>query len=269
MSATQGSAAFNSTGYALVSARSVYDQATGTSWEYVYEGLQANIATLASTLQASGARTVVTPREDGRAQLSANFVRDPTIAATSEVAQEQWSIEWEDERPSIFNHPVVVAEAAILGTDGQSSYQAEIKRAVQDGEANPFASSLATYPLSQIVWAMLASGDETYPRYRPLLRRVSSYSLTYTGTPHRVDVKGKVYTRASLLSAFGIVSPLADRIPEDPIEAPPSGFVYGWFLAEQSFQYVRERGAVKVNETLGFRWGTWNAAASGALYQLV
>lgn len=268
MSVTQGSPTFGAAGYTLTSSRLVYDQANGPTWELRYEGLQASIETLAASLQSSGARTHVEER-DGVSVLSANYVRDPNQPASSETPFDVWSIQWEEERKSIFAHPAVIREANNLDSEnGISAYKTAIEEAVAAGEANPFSSNVTLYPLSQSVWNLLASGEDTYPEFRPLLRRQRSYSLTYTGTPYRVNVQGIVYTRSSLLSAFGIVDPLASRIPLDPTDALPDGFVYGWYLAQQDFKYTREKGAMKVEESLGFRWGIYNAASSGALYLL-
>lgn len=261
MSVTQGSSSFSSVGYTLVSARPVVDQANGPSWEVRYVGTPAGITALATSLQSSGARTAIETR-DGQSSLTAYWVRDPDLAAASETAFDRWSIVWEETQESHFADPAAIIEAEAYGP----AYRNVIESAVNDGEDITLDS--ATYPIAHRIQRLLESKIETKPRFHPFLRRQRTYSLSYTGTPYRVNVQGIVYTRASLVSTFGIVDPLLSRIPLDPTETLPTGFVYGWYLAQQDFQYTRERGAMKVEENMGWRWGIYNAAASGALYLL-
>ncbi len=261
MSVTQGSSTFGSSGYTLVSSRPVYDQANGYTWEVEYHGLPAYIASLASSLQSQGARTTTENRE-GVGVLVAHWVRDPDQAASAEVPFDTWSITSEEASQSLFADPAAIAEAKRYG----SGYKSDIEQCVTNAEftlVNP-----SSYPIARAIFELLLQGVDSAPRRSPFLRRNRTYSLTYTGTPYRVNSKGIVYTRASLLSEFGIVDPLASRIPLDPTDELTDGFVYGWYLAEEEFRYSRERGAMKVEETLGFRFGVYNAAATGAIYEL-
>ena len=263
MSIAQGSSSFVSLGYTLVSSRPVYDQANGPSWEVVYEGGAAALTTLAVNLQSSGARTVL-DRQPGISRLSANYVADPDQPASAEVAADRWSILWEEDRQSLLSSPVAIAEAQ--GYVSVAKYKADIENAVKDGDAFPLEPS-SQYPVGQFIYNLLSSNIETYPVYSPLLRRTRTYSLTYTGAPQQVTLQGIVYTRAALLREFGIVNPLASRIPTDPSVALPAGLVWGWYLAQQEFDYTRERGAVKVAEVLGWRFGKWNAYPQGSALQ--
>ncbi len=262
MSVTQGSATFIASGLTVVSSRPIFDQARGNSWEVVYEGLQASVATYAATLQADGARTSVTNRNDGMAVLTANFVRDPSTSAGDETPFYQWSIVYEESQESLFSAPEAIIEANAYGV----GYRNEIEEAVANSQS---WAGTTSNPIGAAIQKLLRVGIETRPVQSPFLRRTATYSLTYPGAPYRVSVQGIVYTRSSLVSTFGIVDPLASRIPFDPDSALPDGFVYGWYLAQQEFNYsVTKQGAVQVNETIGFRFGIWNAAPTGALYIL-
>jgi len=264
MSLSQGSSSFLSLGYTLVSSRPVYDQAQGPSWEVIYEGGADALTTLAGTLQSNGARTVL-DRQPGVSRLSANYVKDPDTAASAEVASDRWSISWEEDRQSLWSSPVTIAEAQ--GYTSVAQYKSDIEAAVRDGEAYPLSAT--EYPVGQVIYNNLSANQETYPVYSPLLRRTRTYSLTYTGAPQQVTLQGLVYTRAALLRDFSIVDPLASRIPTDPSVTLPDGMVWGWYLAQQEFDYVRERNAVKVNEVLGWRFGKYNATPAGAAYQSI
>jgi len=262
MSLSQGSSSFIANGWTLVSSRPVYDQAQGPSWEVIYEGGAAALTTLAINLQASGARTVL-DRQPGISRLSANYVADPDQPASAEVASDRWSISWEEERQSLLSSPVAIAEAQ--GYVSVAQYKSDIEAAVKDGEAFPLDP--LQYPVANVIYNLMSAGSETFPVYTPLLRRTRTYSLTYTGSPQQVTTQGIVYTRAALLREFGIVNPLASRIPADPSVTLPDGLVWGWYLAQQEFDYIRERNAVKVNEVLGWRFGKWNAYPAGAAFQ--
>ena len=262
MSVTQGSPSFIANGWTLVSSRPVYDQASGPSWEVVYEGSAAALGTLAGNLQASGARTVL-DRQPGISRLSANYVADPDQPASAETASDRWSISWEEDRKSLLSSPVAIAEANTY--INVAEYKSRIEAAVRDGEPYPLPE--AEFPVGKVIYNLMSAGEETFPVYSPLLRRTRTYSLTYTGAPQQVTTQGIVYTRAALLREFGIVNPLASRIPADPSITLPEGFVWGWYLAQQEFDYIRERNAVKVNEVLGWRFGKWNAYPAGAAFQ--
>lgn len=262
MSLTHGSPSFISSGVTAVSSRPIFDQANGPSWEVRYVGVPSSIQALAVSLNALGARTSI-ETSNGQSTLSANWVRDPDAPPSAETPFDRWSILWEESQESLFSDPAAIIEAESYGP----AYKSVIESAVRDGE--DITLDVGTYPIAHRIQRLLESGIETKPTFHPFLRRMRTYSLSYPGIPQRVNVQGVVYTRASLVSTFGIVDPLLSRIPLDPIQPLPDGFVYGWYLAQQDFQYTRERGAMKVEENLGWRWGIYNAAPSGALYLLV
>ncbi len=259
MSSTQGSSGFASAGYAIVSTRPIYDQANGFTYEVVYEGLPSSISSLASTLQSGGARTSI-ENQGGLARLTAVYTRDPNESTSAEVPFDRWSITVEEERKSLFSSPSVMAEARAYGVPAE--YKSKIEDAASGGAE--LTLSRDVYPLAYDVVELLTQGEDTYPIFHPFLRRTREYSLTYTGAPYQVSLQGFVYTRAALLREFNIVPPLASRIPLDPSVALPDGFVWGWYLAQQDSDYIRDRGGVKVSEILGWRHGKWNARPSGS-----
>lgn len=259
MSVAQGSSDFSATGYTLVSSRPIYDQANGFTYEAVYEGLPAYIATLALNLQSGGARTSI-DNQGGVSRLVAVYTRDPSEPTSAEVPFDRWSITVEEERKSLFSSPSVIAEAQLYTNPAE--YKSKIEDAARGGEA--LTLSRDVYPLAYEVLELLTQGEETYPIFHPFLRRTREYSLTYTGTPWQVSLQGFVYTRAALIREFGIVPPLSSRIPLDPSIALPSGFAWGWYLAQQDFEYIRDRGGIKATETIGWRHGKWSAKPSGS-----
>lgn len=259
MSSTQGSSSFASFGYTLVSSRPIYDQANGFTYEVVYDGLPSSISSLAASLQSDGARTTI-ENQGGTARLVAVYTRNPNESASSEVPFDRWSITVEEERKSLFSSPSVIAEAQLYTNPAE--YKSLIEDAARGGEA--LTLSRDVYPLAYEVLELLTQGEETYPVFHPFLRRTREYSLTYTGTPWQVSLQGFVYTRAALIREFGIVAPLSSRIPLDPSITLPDGFAWGWYLAQQDFEYVRDRGGIKATETLGWRHGKWSARPSGS-----
>jgi len=259
---TQGSPSFLASGITLVSTRPVFDQGNGNTWEYTYEGTAAGIATQAADMQAAGARTTV-DNSGPVSRLVASFVRDPTQPAAAETTFDTWSISQEEYQVSLFSMDRAVEEAQ--GYVSKAQYRSDIEEAARGGEAYPLDQT--QYPVGWYIYNLLSQGIDTYPRGMPVLNRNRTYSLTYTGTPHRVVTQGLVYTRAALLRDFGIISPLSERIPLDPAETLPEGFVWGWYLSRQDFSYQRERSALKVTENLGWRFGNWNAWPEGSALQ--
>lgn len=257
---THGSPTFS--GVTLTGARLISDQANGPVWEYTYEGTQSAIATQAGISQSAGARTVIDDSSPIN-RLVATYVRDPNASVGSETPTDVFSIDWEENQVSLFSSPRAIEEAA--GYVSVAQYKSDIMDAAQAGDAFPLDQ--ASYPVAFYLYNLIAQGIDTFPVSSPFLRRNRTYSLTYTGTPYRVTYGAIVYTRAALITLLGITSPLTERIPLDPEETLPEGFVWGWYLAQQSYSYQRERGGVKVTETLGFRFGKWNAWPSSSAIQ--
>jgi hypothetical protein len=259
---THGSATFASSGVTQGSARLVFDQRGGNTWEYTYEGTATGIAAQAAALQAAGARTSI-DNSGPIHRLVASFVRDPNESTSAEVAFDVWNIENEEYQVSVFATTRAIEEAGSY--TNRALYRSDIEEAVRNGEAYPLSAS--EFPVGQYIYNLLTQGIDTQPQKLPVISRNRTYSLTYTGTPHRVTVTPVVYTRAALIADFGIVSPLLDRIPPDPSITLPEGFVWGWYLARESFSYQIERGALKVTENLGWRFGAWNAWPAGSAIQ--
>jgi len=265
---THGSSTFAVSGVTQGTARLVFDQKGGNTWEYTYEGTAAGITAQAATLQAIGARTNIDASGPVN-RLTASFVRDPNESASSEVPFDVWNIGNEEYQVSVFATTRAILEAGTYVNRAQ--YRSDIEEAVRGGEDYPLDA--ATYPAGRYIYNLLTQGIDTQPQKLPALSRSRTYSLSYTGTPHRVTVEPVVYTRAALVRDFGIVSPLADRIPLDPSTTLPEGFVWGWYLSREDFSYQIERGALKVTENLGWRFGAWNAWPASStlqgLYRLI
>lgn len=247
---------------ALPGPRVIFDQSGTPSWEYQYEGTAAGIAAQAITAQAAGARTVIDASGPIN-RLTATWVRNPVDSISSEVPNDVWSIDMEENLYSLFQSPRAIEEAGRYVNVAQ--YKSDIMEAAQAGDDFPLSQT--EYPVGWYIYNLLSQGIDTAPVKSPVLRRNRTYSLTYADTPRRITYDALVYTRSALLSAFGIVSPLADRIPLDPAETLPEGFVWGWYLAQESYTYARERGGVKVQESLSFRFGKWNAWPAGSALQ--
>lgn len=258
-STTQGSSSFVSLGYTQTDSRPAYNDRDGQTWEIEYEGTHSAISSLASSLNGAGARTNISKR-DGKSRLVASWARNPNEPASSEVAWDRWSLDIEEERVSLFASPLAVIEAQSYINVAQ--YRTDIEEAAKSGEAFPLSAS--EYPVGHVIYSLLTQGEETFPEYHPLLTRTRTYTTAYPGAKWQVSLQGLVYTRAALLREFGIVDPLASRIPLDPSVVLPSGFVWGWNLSAQRFEYVVERGAMKVVENLSWRHGRYNAYPSGA-----
>lgn len=259
MSSTQGSSNFNSLGYTQTASRPAFNERDGQTWQIEYEGTHTAIASLAASLQSAGGRVAIDKRE-GRSRLTVDWAKDPTQPASAEVPWDRWRMDVEEERVSLFNSPLAVAEANVYVNPAQ--YRTDIEEAAKSGEAFPLSES--DYPVGRIIYNLLTQGEETFPRFHPTLSRVRTYTTAYPGDKWQVSLQGLVYTRAALLREYGIVDPLASRIPLDPSVALPVGFVWGWYLTAQNLEYVIERGAMKVTETISFRHGRYNAYPSGA-----
>lgn len=258
-STTQGSSSFGSAGYTLVSSRPAFDQAAGQTWQSVYRGIPSSISALDTTLRTSGARTSI-ETSDGLSTLTASWARDPAVDPSAEVPWDRWGISVEEERVSLFSSPLAIAEAS--GFVNIAQYRSDIEEAARAGDDFPL--DVGTYPIGHVIYSLLTQGEETYSEFRPLLRRTRTYTTAYPGAPWQVGLQGYVYTRAALVREFGIVEPLLSRIPFDPSITLPSGFVWGWRLASQDFDYVVDKGALKATETLSWRHGKYNAFPSGA-----
>ena len=265
---THGSPSFVASGVTLVSTRPVFDQGNGNTWEYTYEGTSSGIASQAADMQSAGARTTV-DNSGPISRLVASFVRDPNESASAEVPFDVWNISNEEYQVSVFATTRAIEEAGVYTSRAQ--YRSDIEEAVRAGE--PYPLSTTEYPAGEYIYNLLSQGIDTQPQKLPVLSRSRTYSLSYTGTPHRVTVSPVVYTRTALVRDFGIVSPLADRIPLDPSTTLPTGFVWGWYLVREDFSYQRERSALKVTENLGWRFGAWNAFPASSpvqgLYTLI
>jgi len=265
---THGSSTFSVSGVTQGVARLVFDQRGGNTWEYTYEGTPSGIAAQAAALQAEGARTSI-DNSGPIHRLVASFVRDPNESASAEVPFDTWNISNEEYQVSVFATTRAIEEAGTYINRAQ--YRSDIEEAVRAGD--PYPLSTTEFPVGQYIYNLLSQGIDTQPQKLPVLSRSRTYSLSYTGTPHRVTVSPVVYTRAALVRDFGIVSPLADRIPLDPSTTLPTGFVWGWYLVREDFSYQRERSALKVTENLGWRFGAWNAFPASSpiqgLYSLI
>lgn len=258
-SITQGSSSFGSAGYTLISVSPAYDQARGTTWQNVYHGIPSSIAALATSLQGTGARTDITTA-DGLSRLTASWARDPSVDPSAEVPWDRWGISVEEERVSLFSSPLAMAEAN--GYVNVAQYRTDIEEAARGGDEFPL--DVGSYPVGRIIYNLLTQGEETYSVERPVLRRTRTYTTAYPGAPWQVGLQGYVYTRAALVREFGIVEPLLSRIPLDPSVTLPDGFVWGWRLVSQDFDYTVEKSALKAVETLSWRHGKYNAFPSGA-----
>lgn len=259
MSTTQGSANFNAFGYTQTASRPAFNERDGQTWQVEYEGTHSAIATLASSLQTAGGRVSIDRRE-GRSRLVVDWAKDPTQPASAEVPWDRWRMDVMEERVSLFSSPLAVAEASVYVNPAQ--YRSDIEEAARGGEAFPLSD--AEFPVGRIIYNLLTQGQETFPVNHPTLSRTRTYTTSYPGQKWQVSLQGLVYTRAALLREFGIVDPLASRIPFDPSVALPDGFVWGWCLTAQNFEYILERGAMKVTETISFRHDRYNAYPSGA-----
>jgi hypothetical protein len=259
MSTTQGSSSFSSLGYTQTASRPAFNERDGQTWQIEYEGTHSAIASLASSLQSAGGRVAI-DKGEGRSRLTVDWAKDPTQPASAEVPWDRWRMDVEEERVSLFNSPLAVAEANAYVNVAQ--YRTDIEEAAKGGDAFPLSET--DYPVGRVIYNLLTQGVETWPIQHPTLSRTRTYTTAYPGEKWQVSLQGFVYTRAALLRVFGIVDPLASRIPFDPSVALPVGFVWGWYLTAQNFEYTVERGAMKVTETISFRHGRYNAYPSGA-----
>jgi hypothetical protein len=255
---THGSPNFQTLGYTLARQSPGFDPQFGVTWVQVYTGLPSQLASLALGLQAQGARTLIDNPDGGPSTLTVTWSRNPNQDPSSEVATDRWDFGVESYQVNVFSHPSVVREMERLGTNGPSEYQRSIREAVDAGDPNPL--SVATYPLSQICYELLAQGVEYWEFSRPTLRRTRTYSQTFIGQPQVVTPQQVVYTRSSLINAFNIPIDVQSRIPLDPPEAPRAGAVWGWRLRNQSSGLVRETRATKIEEVLDWDFAEWLAS---------
>lgn len=266
-----GSDTFNATGYTLVSQTPGYDPQGGVSWTQEFVGITANLEAYAATVQLAGARTSIQIQNGELSRLTVQWSKDPNQPDSAEVEQDRWEFAEEPYQIPLFSHPAIAAEAKRVGDGQEAEYRRALKDAVASGDANPFASALATYPASPAVYGMLSQGVEYWNAGRPTIRRVRTYSLTWTGTPQAVEAYQRVYRRASLISQFSIPADVQSQIPLDPSDAPPEGTVWGWRLSSKASTLVREKNGTKKEELLTWEFGAWYAAAGygASLYILV
>ena len=267
---THGSSDFNTLGYTLQSQTPGYDPQGGVSWTQVFVGLQTYLEAYAATAQAAGARTSLEIGSGDLTRLTVQWSRDPNQPESAEVEQDRWEFAEEPYQIPLFSHPVIAAEAKRVGTGQEAEYRRALKDAVANGDANPFASALTTYPASPAVYGMLSQGVEYWQAGRPTIRRIRTYSLTWTGSPQAVEAYQRVYVRSSLISTFSIPSDVQSQIPTDPSDPPPDGTVWGWRLSSKSSTLVREKNGTKKEEILGWEFGAWYAASGygSSLYLL-
>lgn len=259
MSKTQGSSSFSSLGYTQTASRPAFNERDGQTWQIEYEGTRGAIASLAASLQSTGAKTDITTT-DGLSRLVASWARDPSVSPASETPWDRWGITVEEERISLFSSPLAIAEASAYINPAQ--YRSDIEEAARAGDEFPL--DITQYPIGHVIYSLLTQGEETYSDFHPVARRTRTYTTAYPGAPWQVALQGFVYTRAAFVREFGIVEPLLSRIPFDPPVALPQGFVWGWRLASQDFDYTVFNGSLRVTETLTWRHGKYNAFPSGA-----
>jgi hypothetical protein len=95
-------------------------------------------------------------------------------------------------------------------------------------------------------------GGTHYTINRPVFRRRRQYSLAYASR-RVIENLPKFYTRAALISTFGIPSAIAALIPDDPDSSPPHGTAWGWEKRQDEAQTIDgRRGSYMIEENLDF-----------------
>jgi hypothetical protein len=229
-------------GRAATSGRSVY--------EYVYDGTESGIAALANTLAEQG----VTFRSDtsaGNHRLVATYGNDITNPAL-EVPDDLYSIRTEMLYVNLWSHPKVWPFL-----DDGSNVFAERKKVITDAISGGTAltGAYATDGAAQALYRALTRGVTSYPSPTRVFTRRREFS---TGYPNQrtIEPNPRFYTRASLISLFDIPTSVAERIPQDPSQAAPSGSSWGWFLRQDDSEIIP--AISKVRETLDFIFGAWD-----------
>jgi hypothetical protein len=139
------------------------------------------------------------------------------------------------------------------GSEQFSARKKKVEDAYNQGTALP--SDIATDAAAQAMYRALTRKVTSYLSPTRVFTRRREFS---TGYPNQrtIEPNPRYYTRASLISLFAIPTSVAERIPQDPTQAAPSGSSWGWFLRQDDSEIIPSIS--KVRETLDFIFGAWD-----------
>jgi hypothetical protein len=254
-------------GYVMTDLRMSFDPSVGSIFEADYEGSRDAIRIASALWTSRGGRVNIEengPISKATATFSGNrnpnnpeqaaFV-PPSSGSTEsdangEVPTDRFEIRSNKTEVSIFALPFVEFESLKWASDPQigagattALYRKILEDAAKDGAPLPF--NPVTYPVSKVVYQMLARGQETFPTTRISLSRISTYSATYS-RPTRIEAFPSAYKTASLVRAFNIPLSVANALPLDPeASVTPRDTAWAWYREDFSQSYVLKNNHVE------------------------
>jgi hypothetical protein len=215
------------------------------TWDYVYEGTSAGIASVAAIMSAAGAR-INASYDSGTSKLSASFPfypgADPSDTGalpTAEVPTDRYSIRFGAAQVSLFALPKATNEAAAApGISTIAEYKKIITDHVNDGTAITDRFDIAVTPFAFVIYRLLSHGIESINVDRPTLRRHRTYSYAYAER-RTITFNQYVYTTSRLLTTFSIPADVASILPVDPSGTgeTPASCTWGWRISDQDLEY--------------------------------
>ena len=209
-------------------------------WDYTYEGTDAGISVLSSSMLRAGAK-IRTNYGSGVASLAASFSYNPGVdpadagvPATVEAPVDRYSVHFGAVQVSLFALPYATYEANSYVS--KSQYKKDITDAVNAGTA--LGISIVEYPFAHVIYRQLSHGVEFATVDRPTLRRTRTYSYAYAER-RRVTFEQIAYTTSRLASQFGIPNDILAVLPFDPsgVGETPDVSAWGWRIADQDLTY--------------------------------
>ena len=243
-----GSATFIADGQLTLTDNTLSSQPGSASYSLTWSGTEAGIDAKASELELAG-YPFQRRKADGQFILTAVFATDPSVGAV-EVPADVWGFDDEMAQIDIYSHP---RSWPFLSAEGVSPTLAhQMKQSLEDFMARglepadapvAFDGSSEASQSAYAIYLFRVSGGTHYEVKRPIIFRQREFSVAYA--PRRViENITKFYTRSRLITEFSIPTVIANQIPNDPADTPPTGTAWGWKERQDNSQTIPRSGRI-------------------------
>jgi hypothetical protein len=240
-----GSATFIADGQLTLTDNTLASQPGSSSYSLTWSGTEAGIDAKAAELELAG-YPFQRRKAEGRFMLTAVFATDPSVGAV-EVPADVWGFDDEVAQIDIYSHPrawtYLADEGAASAHIAKQSLENYISAGLAPTSADHVFDSSPAGLSANALYLYRVSGGTHYDLKRPVLFRQREFSVAYA--PRRViENVPKFYTRSRLITEFSIPTVIANQIPDDPADTPPSGTAWGWKERQDNSQTIPRSGRI-------------------------
>jgi hypothetical protein len=235
-------------GLTVVSEEPTWDAETGIGqYELTVAGSKRAIFGYARELELEG----ISYRMSNSGPLYTLTTRVPTLLSTEIGELDRWEISTESQDKSIFEHPIIIQDAATYDaqlTAGQRTYRQWALDAV-DGKVT--ADVAGAWPYQESVIRHLKNGATGYQVDFIVLRRTRKVDITTANTIGKMNLSDGSYIYST--AQLQLPADVAFSLPSTPT-APSVDYAWGWKRRGQRAEIV----GMFVEQTIELVFAPWS-----------